>query len=69
VPGVHHDALVIALRYVLAESGLPLPTGCRTVPNASASHWSGNGGRLHPDSSCDTARLTSLDSVEGTTLA
>lgn len=68
MPGVHHDAVVIALRYVLAGIGAASFDRLPPVPNASVSHWSGNGGRLRLDSWGDTAHLTSLDSVKGTTL-
>jgi broad specificity phosphatase PhoE len=66
---VAHDSVVIALRYVLAGIGAALPDQPPPVPNASVSHWIGNGGLLSLATWADTAHLTSLNPTEGTALA
>ncbi len=43
---VAHDAVVIALRYVLAGIGAPVPHDLPPVPNASVTHWRGDGHHL-----------------------
>ncbi|MFF2025287.1 histidine phosphatase family protein [Streptomyces sp. NPDC058171] len=64
---VAHDGVVIALRYVLAGIGATAPERLPPVPNASLSHWSGDGDRLRLSAWGDTAHLTPLDSREGMT--
>ncbi|MEW2266834.1 histidine phosphatase family protein [Streptomyces sp. NPDC047853] len=72
VPGrrvlvVAHDGVVIALRYVLAGIGAVPPEELPPVPNASVSHWNGDGHRLRLAAWGDTAHLASLDDMEGMT--
>jgi broad specificity phosphatase PhoE len=43
---VAHDAVVIALRQVLAGIGAGVPRDLPPVPNASVTHWRGDGRRL-----------------------
>ncbi|MFF9896835.1 histidine phosphatase family protein [Streptomyces longispororuber] len=43
---VAHDAVVIALRYVTAGIGAEAPDRLPPVPNASVSHWRGDGRHL-----------------------
>lgn len=64
---VAHDGVVIALRYVLAGIGAVAPEGLPPVPNASVSHWNGDGHQLRLVAWGDTAHLTSLNDMEGTT--
>ncbi|WP_226487497.1 histidine phosphatase family protein [Streptomyces parvulus] len=64
---VAHDGVVIALRYVLAGVGAAAPEELPPVPNASVSHWNGDGHRLRLAAWGDTAHLTSLDDMEGMT--
>ncbi|MEU5756824.1 histidine phosphatase family protein [Streptomyces sp. NPDC047829] len=64
---VAHDGVVIALRYVLAGIGAVPPEELPPVPNASVSHWNGDGHRLRLAAWGDTAHLTSLDDMEGMT--
>ncbi|MGW4010929.1 MULTISPECIES: histidine phosphatase family protein [unclassified Streptomyces] len=66
---VAHDGVVIALRYVLAGIGAVAPEELPPVPNASVSHWNGDGHRLRLVSWGDTAHLSSLDDMEGMTRA
>ncbi|MGZ3119832.1 histidine phosphatase family protein [Streptomyces sp. H62] len=64
---VAHDGVVIALRYVLAGIGAVPPWELPPVPNASVSHWNGDGHRLRLAAWGDTAHLTPLDDMEGMT--
>ncbi|MFD8935820.1 histidine phosphatase family protein [Streptomyces sp. NPDC059578] len=57
---VAHDGVVIALRHVLAGIGATAPEQLPPVPNASLSHWSGDGDRLRLSAWGDTAHLTPL---------
>ncbi|MGV9548306.1 histidine phosphatase family protein [Streptomyces ardesiacus] len=66
---VAHDGVVIALRHVLAGIGAIAPEDLPPVPNASVSHWNGDGHRLRLVAWGDTAHLTSLNEMEGTTHA
>jgi broad specificity phosphatase PhoE len=43
---VAHDGVLIALRHVLGGIGATAPEHLPPVPNASVSHWSGDGRRL-----------------------
>ncbi|UGQ12182.1 histidine phosphatase family protein [Yinghuangia sp. ASG 101] len=54
---VAHDSVVVALRYVIAGIGAPVPDGV-AVPNASVSHWAGDGRRLRLVTWADTRHLT-----------
>lgn len=63
VPGqrvllVSHDAIVVALRYVIDGIGAPAPDGVTPVPNASVSEWDGDGEHLRLTSWGSTAHLT-----------
>ncbi|MDH6224871.1 histidine phosphatase family protein [Streptomyces sp. MJP52] len=55
---VAHDGVLIALRHVLAGIGATAPEQLPPVPNASVSHWDGDGHRLRLISWGDTAHLT-----------
>ncbi|MFG2548271.1 histidine phosphatase family protein [Streptomyces sp. NPDC048594] len=66
---VAHDGVVIALRYVLAGIGAVAPEELPPVPNASVSHWNGDGLRLRLAAWGDTAHLNSMDDIEGMTHA
>ncbi|MFF4713480.1 histidine phosphatase family protein [Streptomyces eurythermus] len=66
---VAHDAVVLALRHVLAGIGAPAPDRLPPVPNASVSSWLGDGRRLHPASWGDTAHLTNPDPTDGSARA
>nr|WP_020126004.1 histidine phosphatase family protein [Streptomyces sp. 303MFCol5.2] len=57
---VAHDAIVIALRYVLAGLGTPVPHDLPPVPNASVTHWRGDGHHLRLAHWGQTAHLTDL---------
>lgn len=61
---VAHDAVVVALRYVIAGIGAPVPDSV-ALPNASVSHWAGDGRRLHLIAWGDTGHL---DAVAGDAL-
>ncbi|WP_371572748.1 histidine phosphatase family protein [Streptomyces sp. NBC_01314] len=63
---VAHDAIVIALRYVLAGLGAPVPHDLPPVPNASVTHWRGDGHHLRLAHWGQTAHLTDLALPEGT---
>jgi broad specificity phosphatase PhoE len=54
---VAHDGVLIALRHVLAGIGATAPEQLPPVPNASVSHWNGDGHRLRLISWGDTAHL------------
>lgn len=43
---VAHDAVVLALRYILDGLGAPVPDSLEPVPNASVSQWRRDGDRL-----------------------
>ncbi|MFE3542693.1 histidine phosphatase family protein [Nocardia sp. NPDC059177] len=43
---VAHDAVVLALRYILDGLGAPVPDSLEPVPNASVSQWRREGSRL-----------------------
>jgi broad specificity phosphatase PhoE len=58
---VAHDGIVIALRHVLTGIGATAPQELPPVPNASVSHWHGDGQRLRLTAWGDTAHLSSLD--------
>ncbi|MEU4654121.1 histidine phosphatase family protein [Streptomyces sp. NPDC023723] len=58
---VAHDAVLVALRHVLAGIGAEAPDRVPPVPNASVSHWRGDGRRLRPAGWGDTAHLTAPD--------
>lgn len=55
---VAHDAVIVALRHVLAGIGAEAPDRVPPVANASVSHWRGDGRRLRPVRWADTAHLT-----------
>ncbi|WP_395570373.1 histidine phosphatase family protein [Streptomyces sp. BK79] len=61
---IAHDGIVIALRHVLTGIGAAPPQELPPVPNASVSHWTGDGHRLRPATWGDTAHLSSLDRTE-----
>ncbi len=63
-----HDGVILALRHVLAGIGAPAPEHMPPVPNASVSHWSGDGHRLRLASWGDTAHPTWQSSTEGLTI-
>ncbi|WP_406011230.1 histidine phosphatase family protein [Streptomyces sp. NBC_00637] len=63
---VAHDAVVIALRYVLAGLGAPVPHDLAPAPNASVTHWRGDGHHLRLAHWGQTAHLTDLTLAEGT---
>ncbi|MEU9535835.1 histidine phosphatase family protein [Streptomyces sp. NPDC048213] len=54
---VAHDAVVIAVRFALAGLGTASPESLPPVPNASLSHWQGDGHHLHLHQWGDTAHL------------
>ncbi|MET8577854.1 histidine phosphatase family protein [Streptomyces sp. NPDC005012] len=58
---VAHDGVLAALRHVLAGVGADPPEHLPPVPNASVSHWRGDGHRLRPVLWGDTAHLTPPD--------
>jgi 2,3-bisphosphoglycerate-dependent phosphoglycerate mutase len=58
---VAHDAVLVALRQVLAGIGAQAPDRVPPVPNASVAHWRGDGRRLRPAGWGDTAHLTAPD--------
>ncbi|MFC5030590.1 MULTISPECIES: histidine phosphatase family protein [Streptomyces] len=58
---VAHDAVVVALRYVIAGIGAARPDGTTLVPNASVSTWTGDGTRLHLARFGDTTHLNHLE--------
>ncbi|WP_448316288.1 histidine phosphatase family protein [Streptomyces sp. CO7] len=58
---VAHDGVLVALRHVLAGIGAASPESLPPVPNASVSHWEGDGRRLHPTRWGDTAHLDAAD--------
>lgn len=58
---VAHDGIVVALRHVLAGIGATPPELLPPVPNASVSHWDGDGRRLRPTCWGDTAHLDTPD--------
>jgi broad specificity phosphatase PhoE len=58
---VAHDGVLVALRHVLAGIGATSPEQLPPVPNASVSHWEGDGQRLWPVCWGDTAHLTTLE--------
>ncbi|CAL9662233.1 2,3-bisphosphoglycerate-dependent phosphoglycerate mutase [Streptomyces sp. enrichment culture] len=58
---VAHDAVVVALRHVLAGIGAEAPDPLPPVPNASVSYWRGDGRRLRSVLWGDTAHLTAPD--------
>jgi broad specificity phosphatase PhoE len=58
---VAHDGVLVALRHVLAGTGDGSPETLPPVPNASVSHWDGDGHRLRPVAWGDTAHLTEPD--------
>ncbi|WP_230195837.1 histidine phosphatase family protein [Streptomyces coriariae] len=62
---VAHDAVVIALRYVLAGLGAPVPHDLPPVPNASVTHWRGDGHHLRLAHWGRTAHLSDLPLPEG----
>jgi broad specificity phosphatase PhoE len=66
---VAHDGVVIALRHVLAGIGAAAPGELPPVPNASVSHWNGDGLRLRLAVWGDTTHLTPPGDTEGTTHA
>lgn len=55
---VAHDAVVVALRHVLSGIGAPVPHDPPPVPNASVTHWRGDGRRLRLVDWGRTAHLT-----------
>ncbi|WP_331726314.1 histidine phosphatase family protein [Streptomyces sp. NBC_00470] len=57
---VAHDAVVIALRYVLTGLGAPVPGHDTAVPNASVTTWQGNGHHLALTSWAATDHLTDV---------
>lgn len=61
---VAHDAVVIALRYVLAGLGAPVPVELPPVPNASVTHWRSDGRHLRLAHWGQTAHLTGLTLAE-----
>ncbi|MEU1186819.1 histidine phosphatase family protein [Streptomyces sp. NPDC005859] len=63
---VAHDAVVIALRYVLSGIGAPVPHDLPPVPNASVTHWRGDGHDLRLAHWGKTAHLADLTLAEGT---
>lgn len=68
VPGkrvllVGHDGVIVALRYVIAGIGTPVPDGVTPVANASISHWEGDGHRLHLVTWGTTDHLTHEESA------
>ncbi|MEU3557953.1 histidine phosphatase family protein [Streptomyces fragilis] len=58
---VAHDGVLVALRHVLAGIGAAAPEPPPPVPNASVSHWDGDGRRLRPVTWGDTAHLATAD--------
>ncbi|MEU3620166.1 histidine phosphatase family protein [Streptomyces sp. NPDC006872] len=62
---VAHDAVVIALRYVLSGLGAPVPHDLPPVPNASVTHWRGDGRHLRLAHWGQTAHLTDIAVPEG----
>lgn len=66
---VAHDGVIIALRYVLAGIGATASEDLPPIPNASVSHWIGDGRRLRLATWGYTGHLTSPDSAEGTARA
>ncbi|UUU33302.1 histidine phosphatase family protein [Streptomyces sp. CA-210063] len=54
---IAHDAIAVAVRFVLAGLGAPAPEALPPVPNASVSHWNGDGGRLRLVRWGDTGHL------------
>ncbi|MFC9154625.1 histidine phosphatase family protein [Streptomyces bauhiniae] len=54
---VTHDAVLLALRYVLAGIGAAAPEHLPPVPNASLSHWDTDGRTLRLRTWGDTAHL------------
>ncbi|MDR6981031.1 broad specificity phosphatase PhoE [Streptomyces sp. 3330] len=62
---VAHDAIVIALRHVLAGLGAPVPHALPPVPHASVTHWRGDGRHLRLAQWGRTAHLAGLARPEG----
>ncbi|WP_320784290.1 histidine phosphatase family protein [Streptomyces sp. CRN 30] len=58
---VAHDAVIVALRHVLTGIGAEAPDRPPPVPNASVSHWRGDGRRLTAAVWGDTAHLAAPD--------
>ena len=54
---IAHDAIAVAVRFVLTGLGAPAPETLPPVPNASVSQWDGDGGRLRPVRWGDTGHL------------
>ncbi|MFC4517936.1 histidine phosphatase family protein [Streptomyces ehimensis] len=56
---IAHDAVVVAIRHALAGLGSPTPDAS-PVPNASISHWAGDGTHLRLTDYGTTTHLTEL---------